>query len=606
MKKIIFRLFIGSFILLLAACANRGGGPQGGPKDIATPRILKSTPENGAVNFKGNKITIRFDEFVNVKNPLEQVVVSPPQKEPPIIGASGQQVQIELIDTLLENTTYTIDFGNAITDLNEENALKNYAFSFATDAGLDSLEMSGKLLDASNLNPLAGFVVGIYIELNDTAFFKTKPLRIAKTDETGFFCIKNIKAGKYRIVALKDMNGNLLYDPETEQAAFDDSWQVPSSEIVTVFDTIRSSTDSTKIDSIKTLNKTRFLPDSIVLRAFKQDVYKQHFVKAERKEAYRVSFFFLDKNAEKPSVKPLNFSVSERDIVQYSSYADTISYWVADSASIAADTLTFELDYKKTDSIGNLIAATDTVKAFFRHPKINAKKPEKKKDEKIKFLSLKTNLRPFIDIFDPILLSTDVPLSEIELDKIHLYATPDSVWDEIAIEPQKNDSLGMSYKIMLPWNPELEYRFEVDSAAAVSLYGLHNNKLSTKFRVKALDQYAVLKVNLINFNDKAIIQLLNDKDNVIKQLPAEINGTVFNHINPGDYYLRLFIDNDNNGKWTTGNYAERQQPEGVFYFSKKIHLRANWDYEQDWDYRANLLSRQKPVELLPKDNNSKK
>ncbi|MDR3705543.1 MAG: Ig-like domain-containing domain [Paludibacteraceae bacterium] len=614
MFRFVVRAFMATLFLLFVACANRAKGPQGGPKDLTPPHPVKSTPKNGAVDFKGKKIDISFNEYISLNKTQENVIISPPQVTPATILSSSKKVSVILEDTMKDNTTYTIDFGNSLVDLNEQNPLPGYTFSFSTGSTLDTLQIAGTVLDASNLNPLAKVIVGIYDHVNDSTFQKTMPLRIAKTDDFGRFCIKNVRAGSYHIFALNDLNSDYKYNDPNEQIAFGDALVTPSAKTETVIDTIKpapapkgtkENKNAVKKDSVISVQKTIFYPNDLVLKAFKKDVYKQYYQKTERKDPNKVSFFFNTYNKEKPVVKPFNFKASTGDVVRYSAKYDTITYWVADSATMKADTLKFTLEYKKTNTLkgGGLIMGTDTINA------VNIQKTSTKKSKKSKrvaaapqFLQVETNIQSPFDLYSPIQLTVDMPLRSIDEKKIHLQSKKDSVWKEIPIKVERYDTIGLQYKYSISnaWEPEVDYKFTVDSAAIFSLYNTHNDKIENSFQAKNANQYATLTVSLLTYNDKAVIQLIDSKESVVKQLRVKNKGTTFEHLNPGDYYLRLFIDSNQNGQWDVGDYEGKRQPEEMYYFNQVLHLRQNWELEQEWDYSSIPLPSQKPQQLFQK------
>ena len=224
--------------LISVSCANRGNGPQGGPKDITPPRPQKSIPDANSLNYKKNRIDIIFDEIVQVQNTFDNIIISPPQKQAPTVKAIGKKISVELQDTLKDETTYTIFFGDVIVDNNEHNVLSGYSFSFATGESIDTLKMSGTLIDAATLNPIAGVMVGIHSDLSDSAF-TSKPFdRITKTDKNGNFSITNIRRGKYRIYALDDVGNNYRFNTPDKKIAFSDSIFEPSASTNVVADTV--------------------------------------------------------------------------------------------------------------------------------------------------------------------------------------------------------------------------------------------------------------------------------------------------------------------------------------------------------------------------------
>lgn len=591
-------LFVGLLLTGLFSCANRSMGPQGGPKDVTPPKYLKSKPANAQLNVKTNELELEFNEFIALDKPGEKIIISPPQVLPPTIRTAGKKVLVTLNDSLLPNTTYSVDFTNAIIDITERNALNGFTYSFSTGNTIDSLQIAGVVLDAQNLNPLSNMIVGIYDNLHDTAFVKTAPLRVARTDDTGWFSIKSVKAGSYHIFALNDLNRDFTYNDPNEQLAFQDALVIPSSKTIEVLDTTKI--DTTKTDSVARKKiKTVYLPDSLVLLAFKQKAYKQYITKSERKEPYKLTFYFNAPNQKIPVFKPLNFKPSSQDFYQLNTTVDTISYWIADSSVWQQDTLKLSIAYGKSDSIGNPITQLDTLELAYKKPVQNKKNIAAALANKI--LAVSHNIKGELDIYKPIIFSFTLPILTADTNKIHLYYKKDSLWVELPIKLTKTDSLGFSYGFSHIWNSELFYKLEYDSAAFISKYGTVCMKNSIPFKVKGLDQYANLIINLLSYDSLAVIEVLNPKDGVVRRLAASEQGTEFEYLIPGDYYIRLFIDSNNNGQWDAGKYADKKQAEQVYYLNQKLSLRANWDVEQEWDLKAAPLTKQKPAELQKKN-----
>ena len=357
--------------LISVSCANRGNGPQGGPKDIMPPRPQKSIPDANSLNYKKNRIDIIFDEIVQVQNTFDNIIISPPQKQAPTVKAIGKKISVELQDTLKDETTYTIFFGDAIVDNNENNVLSGYSFSFSTGESIDTLKMSGTLIDAATLNPIAGVMVGIHSDLSDSAF-TSKPFdRITKTDKNGNFSITNIRSGKYRIYALDDVGNNYRFDTPDEKVAFSDSIFEPSVSTNIVADTVyrdsvvRLSTGKADtlrlVDTVIRKSDVRYSPDSIVLRAFVEDYYNQYVVKSLRPDVRHFTIYFNAPNKELPRTEGINFDIGKGVVVESNTRGDTIDYWLKDSALWAIDTLKLRLTYMKMDSTHNLVQQTDTI-----------------------------------------------------------------------------------------------------------------------------------------------------------------------------------------------------------------------------------------------------
>lgn len=582
------------------SCANRGSGPQGGPKDVAPPVAVSSKPANGARNYNKQTIEINFNEIVLLEKAYEKVVVSPPQAKSAIVKAYGKKVAVELLDTLQPNRTYIIDFADAIVDNNEKNPLKDYYFTFSTGDTLDSLMVGGTVIDAHTLNPTGGIVVGLHSDLTDSAF-TTRPFDyITKTDDAGKFWIKGIAEGSYKVYALGDMNGNYRYD-KGESMAFLDTVIVPTMEMTAEIDTIQR--DSTTTDTIVTQTHPKYTA-GIVLRSFTEEFKRAGFIKAERPEPYKMVLYFNAPNDSMPHIEPLNFAIDSACLQHANATRDTLVYWLADTLLWQQDTLSYTLTYQKTDSTDQLAWQTDTLHTVYRAQKsANKKKNNDKQTVKKEFLKLQTNASGTFDLYNPVTLSFDVPTTRDTTKQIVVEQQIDTLWQPVPATFVEADTIGQNYRIDYAWEPEKKYRLTIDSAAFTGINGLHTNKQEVALNIKSLESYATFYLILKNRQGNEIVELLDKDENVVRTAPAD-DETVFQYLNPGDYFLRLFIDTNGNGRWDPGLYDEKRQPEEMFYFQYKITMRAFWDIEETWDYRALPPTQQKPKELTK--NNKKK
>ncbi len=593
---------------LAMSCANRGSGPQGGPKDEMPPVPLSSKPENGARNVNKQRIEIVFDEIVVLDDAYNKVVVSPPQKKAAITKAYGKKVAIELSDSLLPDCTYIVDFADAIVDNNEKNPLKDYYFTFSTGGALDSLMVGGMVVDAKTLNPISGIVVGVHSNLDDSAFTALPFDHIAKTGSDGHFWLKGLPSGTYRIYALTDMNNNYRYDQPTETLAWSDSLVVPNLEFTETLDTIWR--DSVTIDTIVAHSHPKYT-NNIVLRSFAMDYKRQSFVKAMRPEQHQLVLYFTAPVDTLPEIEPLNFTLEGNYLLQTNPTRDTLTYWLRDTLLWQMDTLQYTLRYQHTDSLEQLAWQTDTLNTVYRHKKAAEKKSNKRKrddenkQKKIEFLKVATNTSTAFDLYKPVRLTFDVPTTISDSVQVLVEQQVDTLWQPIDAPLQRADSLGMAYEIRYAWQPEKSYRVTIDSAAFVSLTGLHTNKLQQTLKVKSLESYATFYLIFPNLEGNEIVELLDKNEKVVRTLPAKAE-TVFEYLDPGEYYLRLFVDANGNGVWDAGSYAEHRQPEEVFYYEYKLAMRAFWDVEEHWDYRALPITKQKPKELIEAAQKKKK
>lgn len=579
--------------VLLVACANKASGPQGGPKDETPPVVLKETPLNGALNYKSKEIIVEFDEIIQLENIQDNVLISPPQQKQPEITSYNKKLSVVFLEDLQDSTTYTIQFGNAIVDNNEKNPLKDYTFSFATGNRIDTLEISGTMVNAADLNPVSGILVGIHAELDDS-LFTTKPfMRIGKTDENGKFTIKNIREGKYRIFGLNDVSRDYMFQAG-EGLAMTDSILIPTVRLEEQCDTIWR--DSVTIDSIHTYIGPTYYPNNVLLRYFKENKVRQYFVKNERKEPYCFRLYFGAPADSLPVIKPLGETDwTKQLLLQSNATLDTLTYWITDTLVSQMDTLRFEMTYQKTDSVYELHPQTDTVTVIYRKPRIGSK--VKKEEPAIVFMNFKTNIASAFELYNPIVLNMGTPLQSYDTAKIRLLEIVDTIQTPLTLNFEPLDSIGMVFHIPYKWEPEHQYELQIDSTAFVDIYGNHNDTYTGKFKIRSLDEYSKLVVKLENYNPKAVIQMLDTKDAVVRTLPASPEGAVFEYLKPTDYYLRLFIDENGDGKWTTGDFSRKLQPEEVYYYPSKLTLRANWDFEENWNYLDRPLLEQKPADI---------
>ena len=582
-------------IVFIYSCANRGPGPTGGPKDETPPRVMKSVPENGSMNFGKKEIQVDFDENISLEKLSENVVISPPQRKNPDIRAQGRNLVIRFDEDLEENTTYTINFGNAIVDLNEKNPLPNYRFSFSTGSFIDTLSISGMLINAEDLNPVSGIIVGIYAEHDDSIFTQKPFLRIGKTNEDGYFSINNIKEGTYKIFALGDNNRDYFFQT-SEGLAMYDSLITPISKMVEHRDTIWA--DSLTIDTIYVFEHAHFYPNDVLLHYFKENKKRQYFVKSERLQPEKFTLYFNASLAELPVIEPLNFEWDDKYLLQRNNTLDTLSYWLTDSLVWNVDTLQFAMTYLKTDSIFQLEQTTDTLNIAMRKTRVNPNARKKEEESKKEPLTFKTNVAGTFEIYNPVIIQVSEPLITYDFSMIRLNEKVDTILVPLKYEWEQIDSTKMSFAINYQWEPEKSYTLEVDSAAFVSVYEKVSNEYSGTFKIRSLDQYSELKIVLTNYDSRAVIQVLDSKDKVVRTQPAATKETLFQHLKPTDYYIRLFIDENGNGMWDTGDFSTRRQPEEVYYYPHKLTLKANFEFTETWDHKELPLLEQKPLEIL--------
>lgn len=587
---------------LLAACASMGR-PEGGPVDVDPPVFVKSNPAPSQLNVKGNKIEIIFNENVQIENPSEKVVVSPAQQIQPVITALGRKVTVELRDTLIPSTTYTIDFSDAISDLNEKNLLDGFAIDFSTGDNLDSLRISGMVLQASNLEPAQGMLVGAYSNLADSAISTLRFERITKTNQLGQFTIRNLKPGTYRVFAVNDLNRDFHWD-RSEDIAFYDTTITPTAEVIQVADTLRGADGS---DSIVMMNATRFMPNDILLTWFNEDYHAQYLADNKRPERNRIEIRLGAPTDTLPTFIPVNgpragVDLRKLAVLEASPTLDTLSYWLTDSAVILQDSLLLQATYQRVDSLDRLEWTTDTLRLFMR-PSKTKKKEQKKEDgdsvPAIEFLKLKIDGGATRDLYRDIVITSELPLASVDTSAISLQMLVDTVWTRVdppALLPSPQFS-NKKMTLRAPWKEGEKYRLLIDSASVTDIYGRFNRPVKADFTIKKKDEYSTLIFNINGLDSHpAIVELLNG-DNMVKTAPVVDGRATFNYVDPGTYYARLYLDDNNNGRFDDGSYSERRQPEEVYYYNKKITLKQNFTARQTWNIYELPLDMQKPLEI---------
>ncbi len=606
--------FLGGLALLIS-CANIAS-PTGGAYDFDPPKVVRANPGFNATNVTGNKLEIYFDENVTIKDASEKVIVTPPQQKSPIIRSVNRKLTVELRDTLIDNTTYTIDFTDAIQDNNEGNPLENFSISFSTGDVVDSMAISGKVLSADNLEPVKGIYVGLHSNLDDTAFTHVKFLRISKTNETGDFTIRGIAPGEYRLYALDDISREYIYNNPSQAIAFYDSIIRPSSERAFHMDTIYNDKEKKEMDTIVEHHYTRFLPDNIILRSFTSNFKRKYLQKYDRLP--RQFGIFFGAPTSPPTLKPLNFEGGDDwGIMERNLKGDSIYYWVKDTLIMAMDTVKFEVTFLETDSLNQDHYVSDTLRFVDRTRKPAQKKKDKKKDneeeEPIKLLEIKSNLSAGWDVFKDINLEFVEPILDAQSlsEKIRLQQKVDTVFSDIGYTILGDSLNPRKYTIKNKWGYNTEYKLLMDSATIYSIYGLWNGNMDQAFKTKKEDEYAKLAIIVTGIRDTvpSFIELLDKSDKPIRKANVRNGVAVFRDLLPGEYYARIIFDSNGNGVWDTGDYYKKTQPEMVYYCNSVIKLRAFAEDEVTWPLDMLSLDKQKPLEITkqkPQDKEARR
>lgn len=619
MKKL--PLLLAVLLGLLAfwtGCANQGSGPDGGPYDETPPHIVSmSAPEKVGRNKKV-KFSLTFNELIKVDNPSEKIIVSPPQIEQPEIKVSGRKITVELLDSMIPNTTYTVDFSDAITDNNEGNPLGQYTYIFSTGATTDTMQMSGHILNAEDLEPVKGILAGLHFDASDTAFTRKPFDRVARTDADGYFSIKGVNAKRnYRIYALQDADGDFRYTQPTELIGWLNTPLTASSRPDVRYDT--AWVDSTRYDSIRTIHFTHFLPDDIVVRAFKVDYRPRHFLKYTRDVPEWFTLFFTGPSRQRPQLRGLNFDAARSLFPIANRDNDTLTYWLTDTTLLHLDTLRLACTYDDwDDSLKVARSKTDTLeitpKTTFAK-RLVAKQKELAKWEKQRERRHKRGdftdetppreyLEPKISSGSPLTPDRNVtitfpePLAQLRAAGVHLRLKEDTLWHDAPFALDSVPGNPLAATLRAEWRPAQHYKFVIDSAAVRSIYGLVNKRTERNFEIAKLEDFGTVFVTLHHADTSAVVQLLNASGNVEKEVHIREGRAEFYYVRPGNYYLRCYLDRNNDGRWTTGDWITHTEPEPVYYSPKEIEVKANWDLNEDWDVTALPLDKQKPAKLI--------
>ena len=683
-------------VLLVLSCANIGT-PDGGPYDEDPPKVVRTSPKEYATNTRTKKIVLEFDENIKLDNATEKVMVSPPQLEMPEISAMGKRITIELMDTLKDSTTYTIDFSDAIEDNNEGNPMGDYAFAFSTGDRIDTFQMSGTVLNAENLEPIKGILVGLYSEKEDSVFRTKSFERVSRTNGSGHFTIKGIAPGEYRAYALTDQNQNFLFDQKSEQIAFSDRLLTPSAKPDIRPDTVWH--DSIHYDSIVMTPYMHFFPDDIVLLAFTETGQDQYLLKKEREVLNKFTICFSAPRDTLPLIVATDFDASTAFVTDANQTNDTITYWIRDSLIYYNDTLNMLLYYMGTDTNGVLVQMVDTMELVSKvskerfdkqrkreyedwakqskkdaeaeakkkareirkkeedakaeakakgetentesteepqqteQPEEESEQPElseeseksedaqkseqseKKKGKKKKDYDFDADnfvVPPMPETFVGVRVSStsamapdqniefifEEPIDTFDINAFHFTIQVDSTFQPADFMILRDSINIKKFTFYAEWMPDTTYQLQIDTGAFVSIYGHRMAGQKKSIKIKSLDTYSALFVNLDNFKGNGVVELLKAGDKVVKSARAIDNRADFFFITPGDYYIRMFDDRNRNGKWDTGEFDSHTQPEDMYYYHKELNLRAMWEVSEHWTPTARPRNEQKPEKLI--------
>lgn len=606
-RNIFKREWFGIMVVALCiyACANRGY-PEGGPKDETPPQVVEEVPLSYTTNFKAKRVNIYFDEFVQLNDINNKFIFSPPVKKDPKVSLKGKYVQVAIPDSLRENTTYSLDFADAIVDNNESNPLGFYRYVFSTGERIDTLELGGTVVNAESYEPVMGVLVALYEKSGDSIPLKELPDYIARTDSSGNFRLTNLREGHYRVMAIEDANRDKMYTPESEMFAWMDTTVFPVVEPATRVDTFHViekivEADTILRDSIVRTDYLAYGPSNLYLRLFLEKLTQLYLVEDDRKEREQLNFIFSipgenglevtlwDTLATEPLPQDWYFK-------EHSAGNDTLTLWIKDSTVYKKDTLNVILSYMRSDSTGQWERYSDTARYTFR-AKEKKEGKSKKKDEdapKVEFLEIKSNISGDLDLGARLYLEFSRPINKSTLDSIRVLEKVDTVYQLIPFQVVEDSLRVRRVFVDAAWKAGGEFQLQIDSATIYDIYGRFNDKLEKKFKVRTEEYYGKIMVNVRGVDCPTIVQLYKAENgksengkrtyNVVQSKVVEQDGeVVFPLLPEGKYCVRAILDRNGNGVWDTGLYLKHRQPEEIVYLRGEIAVKQNFDVEQDFD-----------------------
>ena len=514
----------------------------GGKKDDTPPKVLSYKPDNASLNFSTKTIEVHFNEYIVLKDVANQFIITPQTKEMPDIQASGKKLKITFNEELLPNTTYKMAFGNAVTDLNESNVLQNFEYIFSTGSTIDSLKLSGQIVNATDKKPSAQVLVGLYpSDANDSIIYKSKPLYISKTDGAGNFNFNYLPDSKFKIVGIKDQNKNLLYDGSEEQIAY-------TKDLVSAKDA-----------------------QNIALTLFKEIPNKSFIKKSMATEYGKAQIIY---NKPQTDIK----AVIAKGLVNYkvNPLKDTLTIYYSQKYDTLETFISYES--KKTDTL------------FIKLPSLSAvEKLHKNKAIKYELKSNISSSLPFYD-YPSFELSFPVVFEKINQNKITLLEKTDSVTKKMPFKILKNNEFTTSLKLEAEFKPEVSYSLTLEKGLFTDNSERDNDSVTYKFKTTAIDDYAQLNLKLFfPKKENYLVMLLNEKEQIVDQRTVEFSLTstsekilAYKNLLPGNYSISIVEDANKNGTFDTGDYFLNKQPEIIFVNSSPIKLLAGWEIENEW------------------------
>lgn len=547
--------------LLSHSCANTTTAPQGGPKDTIPPVILQMVPENGATGFQraGGTVVLTFNEYAVVKNSGE-ILLSPPLKKKLKTRVRGKSIIVTIQDTLRENTTYTIDFGSSLADNNEGNIAPRTVYTFSTGDVIDSMYVTGRVIDCQTLTPVPKTLVALYRDHSDSACFKALPDAAAITDAWGFFTIRNIAPDAYRVYAYSDADGDYKYNPDGDKVAFLDSVFTPTA---VVGESVYELKGFDMKDTTACAARTAML-ELPLFTGLQSVQYLQNYGRKAEKAG------FLKFSAGDVVINSMEFvGVDSSDVlVQYTPTRDSLNFWITYKYHLE-DSLILRLNYMKTDSTGTLKATDESV--ILGMPTDTALISANKAREKDTVFLLKISSKPETVEQEGITLETEFPVVKMAPDSISLVEINPKNQEEPREITFTRDTADIRRFILQPegtLQPGYTYTVTIPRGTFTNMYGLPNREETLKLSLPTGEELSSLTIPLTGVDNRYIVELTSEKlDRVHRRFVVERDSVLFcPYLKADRYAIRIMQDRNHNGIYDMGNLLERRQPERVLVF----------------------------------------
>ncbi len=545
-------------------CANPVS-PTGGPKDIEPPFMVKSEPEQYSTQFNDQTIRITFNEFVKLSDLNKTLVISPPLKNQPEIIIRKKTMMVKFTEDLKDSTTYNLFFGDAIGDITENNKTTNFSFVFSTGSYVDSLTVKGSAINAFDNKPASQILIMLYDVGNDsintdTIPRKVRPFYLAKTDADGKFRLSNISNRKYLVFALHDQNANFLFDLPDEEIGFLDTLVMPVPSEV-----FKHVNDTSKKDTLISLASFFTEP---VIKMFKEQDSTQKLIKSRTAGTAHYNMVFK-KPLSDPEIRFITPGIESGKIyTEFNTARDTLNIWL-------------NQNFNETASL--FFSDPGEIEDTIRFMPYNPPKEDKKVKIPSKIEHFKTNIKGAkLPLNDTLKIRFDVPVTRIDTSKILFTGGGDTLTQYSA---RIKDTLSRDVIMTYPWKKDVLYSVVLFPSSITGFNNFTNDTIELSFKKRPVEETGniLVVVDRENVDAGLILQIIN-KDGLVarEKRITESGKVIFNNLEPGAWFIKAIIDKNQNGKWDTGNYKLKLQPEQVIIFPKELNLRSNWDIEENW------------------------